>query len=169
MDHAVSPSPLISTMATAEADAPEELGVVTYVHKYLFSLKFLTSATLAITAVMGGLYFLVGFPPAFDTYFKKMYFHAVGIGLAALAVYLVIHVFKLQRFEPPIDFPIVYRAFIAVVFGALGGLVYLSPSVSDSLADLGLLFFIIAFILIADVGGARSFQAGRGCAACCRA
>ncbi len=154
MDHAVSPSPLISTMATAEADAPEELGVVTYVHKYLFSLKFLTSATLAITAVMGGLYFLVGFPPAFDTYFEKMYFHAVGIGLAALAVYLVIHVFKLQRFEPPIDFPIVYRAFIAVVFGALGGLVYLSPSVSDSLADLGLLFFIIAFILIADVGGA---------------
>src|ERR1035437_9466730 len=139
---------------TAEAGGPQEFEVVTYVHRYLFSLRFLASATLAIVAVMGALYFAVGFPPAFDTYYEKMYFHAIGIGLAALAVYLVIHVFKLQRFEPPIDFPIVYRAFIAVVFGALGGLVYLSPSVSNSLADIGLLFFSIAFILIADVGGA---------------
>jgi hypothetical protein len=121
MDHAVSPSPAtpgaggLVTSAEQPAvgvsvvpDGPEELGIVTYVHEYLFSLKFLASATLAIVAVMGGLYFLVGFPPAFDTYFEKMYFHAVGIGLAALAVYLVIHVFKLQRYEPPIDFPIVY-------------------------------------------------------------
>jgi hypothetical protein len=167
MDHAASPSvakpgpggaattagrPAESVVAVA--DGPEELGVVTYVHEYLFSLKFLTWATLAIVAVMGALYFLLGFPPAFDTYYEKMYFHAIGIGLAALATYLVIHTFKLQRYEPPIDFPMVYRAFIAVVFAALGGLVYLSPSLSDSLADIGLLFFSIAFILIADVGGA---------------
>jgi hypothetical protein len=155
MDHAapasaVTPAPLVA----AELDGPEELGVVTYVHKYIFSLRFLTVATLVIVAVMGGLYFVVGFPPAFDTYFEKMYFHAIGIGLAALAVYLVIHVFKLQRYEPPIDFPMVYRTFIAVVFAALGGLVYLSPSVSDALPDIGLLLFVVAFILIADVGGA---------------
>ena len=155
MDNAASPTTLMPVSgAAAGPDGPEELGVVTYVHKYLFSLRFLSSATLAIVAVMGGLYFLVGFPPAFDTYYEKMYFHAIGIGLAALAVYLVIHVFKLQRYEPPIDFPMVYRAFIAVVLGALGGLVYLNPSVSNSLADIGLLLFVIAFLLIADVGGA---------------
>ena len=136
------------------ANGPEELGVVTYVHTYLFSLKFLTVATLAIVALMGFLYFLVGFPPAFDGYFAKMYFHSIGIGLAALAVYLVIHAFKLQRYEPPIDFPIVYRAFIAVALGALGGLVYLSPSVSNALPDVGILLFTAAFILIGDVGGA---------------
>jgi hypothetical protein len=136
------------------ADRPEELGVVTYVHEYLFSLKLITWATLAIVAVMGFLYFVVGFPPAFDTYYEKMYFHAIGIGLAALAVYLVIHAFKLQQYEPPIDFPIVYRAFIAVVLGALGGLVYLSPSVSTALPDVGILLFTVAFILIGDVGAA---------------
>jgi hypothetical protein len=152
MEHAASPSALLP--AVAEVDGPEELGVVTYVHKYMFSLKFLSSATLAIVAVMGGLYFLVGFPPAFDTYYEKMYFHAIGIGLAALAVYLVIHIFKLQRFEPPIDFPIVYRAFIGVVCAALGGLVFLNVSVSDNLPDVGVLLFLIAFILMADVGGA---------------
>jgi hypothetical protein len=156
MDHAVSPSTAApgSGGVVAEQDGPEELGVVTYVHKYLFPLRLLTSATLAITGLMSFLYFVVGFPPAFDNYFEKMYFHAIGIGIAALAVFLVIHVFKLQRFEPPIDFPIVYRAFIAVVLGALGGLVYLSPSLSDSLPDIGLLLFVIAFLLLADVGGA---------------
>jgi hypothetical protein len=156
MDHVVSPSIAMpgSSGAVTEANGPEELGVVTYVHKYLFPIRVLTSATLAITAVMSALYFLVGFPPAFDTYYEKMYFHGIGIGLAALAVYLVIHVFKLQRFEPPIDFPMVYRAFIAVVCAAIGGLVFLNVSVSDSLPDVGVFFFLIAFILMADVGGA---------------
>lgn len=160
MDRAVDPSVATSSAggvagsAERPADRPEELGVVTYVHEYLFSLRFLTWATLAIVAVMGVLYFALGFPPAFDTYFEKMYFHAIGIGLAALAVYLVIHAYKLQRYEPPIDFPIVYRAFIAVVLGALGGLVYLSQSVSNALPDVGLVLFSVAFILIGDVGGA---------------
>ncbi len=140
--------------AATRANRPEELGVVTYVHTYMFSLKFLTVATLAIVAVMGLLYFVVGFPPSFDGYFAKMYFHSIGIGLAALAVYLVMQAFKLQQYEAPIDFPIVYRAFIAVVLGALGGLVYLSPSVSNQLADVGILLFTVAFILIGDVGGA---------------
>ncbi len=154
MDHAVSPHAAPATIVPVQNDRPEDLGTVTYVHKYLFSLKFLTSATLAIVAAMGGLYFFVGFPPAFDTYFEKMYFHAIGIGLATLAVFLVIHVYKLQRFEPPLDFPMVYRAFIAVVFAALGGLVFLNQSVSNSLPDIGVLLMLVAFILMADVGGA---------------
>ncbi len=131
-----------------------ELADITHTHKRMVSLKTLTWATLAIVAVMGGLYFILGFPPGFDTYYEIMYFHAIGIGIAALASYLIIDVFRLERIEPAIDFPISYRAFWAVVLAALGGLVYLSPSISNALPDIGLLLFILAFVLIGDVGGA---------------
>ncbi len=132
----------------------EELGAITSTHAYTFSLKALTWATLAITAVMGVLYFLLGFPPAFDTFYEKMYFHGIGIGLAALAVYLVIDTFDLQRYEPPVDFPISYRAFIAVLFGAAAALLTLSPTVWKGLPDIGILLYSVAFVLIGDVGGA---------------
>lgn len=135
-------------------DQPIEARPVTYVHAHHLSLKVLTWSTLAITAVMGGLFFLLGFPPAFDTFYEKMYFHAIGIGIAALLAYLMLDTFKLEDYEPPIDFPIRYRAFLAVVFGAIGGLVALSPSIWTGLPDLGMVFFVIAFVLVADVGGA---------------
>ena len=131
-----------------------ELAEITHTHKHMVSLKTLTWATLGIVAVMGALYYVLGFPPAFDTYYEIMYFHAIGIGIAALASYLVIDVFKLERIEPALDFPIAYRAFWAVALGALGGLVYLTPSISNALPDIGLLLFILAFVLIGDVGGA---------------
>jgi hypothetical protein len=117
-------------------------------------MKTLAWWTLAITAVMGVLYFLVSSPPDFGTYFGKMYFHAIGIGLAALAAFLMIDVFSLETYEPPLDFPIRYRAFIAVVFGALGGLVYLNRDVFASLPDVGVGLFIVAFLLIFDVSAA---------------
>jgi hypothetical protein len=123
-------------------------------HEHAFTMKRLAWWTLAITAVMGGLYFLIGFPPAFDTYYAKMYFHAIGIGIAALAAYLVINAFELEAYEPPLDFPIRYRAFIAVVFGGLGGLVLLSPDVFKALPDIGVMFFLVAFVLIFDVAAA---------------
>jgi hypothetical protein len=125
-----------------------------HTHHRMVSLATLTWATLAIVAVMGALYFIVGFPPAFDTYLEIMYFHAIGIGLAALAAYLIIAVYKLDQVEPDLDFPLAYRAFWAVCLGALGGLVYLSPSINNALPDIGLLLFILAFIFIGDVGGA---------------
>src|ERR1700675_3822760 len=96
-----------------ETPPVEELGAVTYTHHYV-SLKRLTWATMAITGMMGLLYFIVGFPPAFDTFYEKLYFHSIGIGLAALAAYLVIVTFDLERHEPPLDLPISYRAFAAV-------------------------------------------------------
>lgn len=130
-----------------------ELGEVTYRHRYV-SLKRLTWLTMAVTTVMGLLYFLVGFPPAFDTFREKMYFHSIGIGLAALAAYLILGAFDLERHEPPLDFPISYRAFGAVVLAALGGLVFLSSSVDRALPHVGMLAFIGAFVLITDVGGA---------------
>jgi hypothetical protein len=131
----------------------DELGSVTYTHRYV-SMKRLTWMTMAITSLMGLLYFVVGFPPAFDTFSEKMYFHAIGIGLAALAAYLIIGTFELERFEPPLDLPISYRAFGAVISAALGGLVFLFPSVSRALPHVGMLLFICAFLLILDVGGA---------------
>lgn len=138
----------------ATADRPREVRVVTSTHVYRYSMRNLAWWTLGITAVMGGLYFLVGFPPAFDTYYEKMYFHAVGIGIAAIAAYLVIGAFDLEAHEPHIDFPIRYRAFLAVVFGALGGLVYLNKDVFLALPDIGVLLFLVAFVLIFDVAGA---------------
>ncbi len=131
----------------------DELGEITYRHRYV-STKRLTWLTMAITAAMGALYFVIGFPPAFDTFHEKMYFHSVGIGLAALAAYLIIGAFDLERHEPPLDFPLSYRAFGSVVLAALGGLVFLSPTLDRVLPHIGMLAFIAAFVLIADVGGA---------------
>lgn len=133
---------------------PRELRAITSTHEYAFPMRRLAWWTLAITAVMGALYFLVGFPPSFDTYYQKMYFHAIGIGIAALAAYLVIDVFDIETYEPPLDFPIRYRAFISVIFGALGGLVYLDRDVFKSLPDVGVLLLIVAFLLIFDVAAA---------------
>jgi hypothetical protein len=124
------------------------------VHEHAFTMRRLAWWTLAITAVMGALYFLVGFPPAFDGYYAKMYFHAIGLGIAALAAYLVVEAFDLEAYEPALDFPIRYRAFISVVFGALGGLAYLNRDVFASLPDVGVLFLIVAFVLALDVAAA---------------
>jgi hypothetical protein len=135
-------------------DRPRELRAITSTHEYAFTMKRLGWWTLAITAVMGGLYFLIGFPPAFDTYYQKMYFHAIGLGIAALAAYLVIDVFDLEAYEPPLDFPTRYRAFIAVVFGALGGLVFLSRDVFAALPDIGVMLLLVGFVLIFDVSAA---------------
>ncbi|HYL41623.1 MAG TPA: hypothetical protein VET90_09960 [Candidatus Binatus sp.] len=126
----------------------------TYVHAHHLSLKSLTWVTLGITAVMGGLFFAVGFPPAFDTFYEKMYFHSIGIGIAAMLAYLMLTTFGLEDYEPPIDFPIRYRAFLAVVFGAIGGLFAINASVWTGWPDVGMLFFVAAFVLVADVGGA---------------
>jgi hypothetical protein len=123
-------------------------------HEHAFTMRRLAWWTLAITAVMGALYFLVGFPPAFDGYYAKMYFHAIGLGIAALAAYLVVEAFDLEAYEPALDFPVRYRAFMSVVFGALGGLVYLNRDVFASLPDLGVLFLIVAFVLALDVAAA---------------
>ena len=135
-------------------DRPRELRAITWTHEYAFPMRTLAWWTLAIAAVMGGLYFLVGFPPTFDGYFQKMYFHAVGLGLAALGAYLVIDTFELEAYEPPLDFPLRYRAFLSVVFGALGGLVFLNKDVFAALPDIGVGLFVAAFLLAFDVAGA---------------
>jgi len=61
--------------------------------------------------------------------------------VAALAAYLLIDVFNLEAYEPPLDFPIRYRAFIAVI-GRDGSdaqaalrLVLAQPSISSQIID----------------------------------
>jgi len=136
----------------------QELGAVTYTHNYMLSLKALTSATILTMVVMAGLYVFLGLPPGLDTYYQVLYFHSVGIGIAALAVFLVISLFDVQRYEPPIDFPIAYRAFAAVIFAAVGGIFYLSPVLDAAVPDIPLGLYVVAFILIGDVGGALLVQ-----------
>jgi len=133
---------------------PREVRAITFTHEYAFTMKRLAWWTLVITAVAAAAYALVGFPPSFDTYFSKMYFHAIGIGIAALAAYLVLDVFDLEAYEPALDFPIRYRAFVSVVFAALAGLVFLNRDVFLALPDIGVLLFTIAFILAFDVTAA---------------
>ena len=135
-----------------------EVARVTYTHTYMLSLKALTAATTVIIVVMAGLYALLGLPPGLDTYYAVLYFHSIGIGIAALATYLVISIFNLQKYEPPIDFPMSYRAFAAVVFAAVGGIFYLSPVLDGAVPDIPLGLFVVAFILIGDVGGALFVQ-----------
>jgi hypothetical protein len=103
---------------------------------------------------MAILYPIIGFPPNFENYFSVLYFHSIAVGIAALAVYLVISLFDLQKYEPLLDFPLHYRAFAAVIFAALGGILYLNPAINTYIEDIPLGLFIVAFILIGDVGGA---------------
>jgi hypothetical protein len=41
------------------------VGPITLTHEHAYTMKQLAWWTLSITAVMGALFFLVGFPPAF--------------------------------------------------------------------------------------------------------
>lgn len=136
----------------------EELGEVTYTHTYTLTLKAMVCATTLIIVLMAGLYAFLGLPPGLDTYYGILYFHSIGIGIAALATFLVISIFNLQKYEPPIDFPIAYRAFAAVVFAAVGGIFYLNPILDAAVPDIPLGLFVVAFIVIGDVGGALLVQ-----------
>jgi hypothetical protein len=129
-----------------------EVRVISHTHTYNLSIKMMTAATIAVIIVMAGLYSLLGLPPSPG--YGRMYFHSVGIGIAALATYSVISIFDLQQYEPPIDFPISYRAFAAVLVAAAGGIFYLNPNLDVNFTYLPLSLYIVAFVLIGDVGGA---------------
>ena len=139
-------------------EAPREVRAVTFTHDYAVSMHGLAWWTLAIVAVMGVLSFVMGVPPSFDTLGAKMYFHAIGLGLASLAAYLVIAVYGLEATEPPVDFPIRYRSFLSVVLAALGGLLYLNNGVFLALPDVAVVLFTLAFLFAFDVAGALLIQ-----------
>lgn len=125
-----------------------------YSIQHFLPLRTVTWATLAVTVVMAALFGIMGFPPTLTEYYRSMYFHSIGIGVAALAVYAVIWAFDLEAHEPRIDFPLATRAWVATLFAAVGGLIYINPGIQAYLSDIGLGLFVVAFILMADVGGA---------------
>jgi len=137
-----------------EESTIEEVSKFSHTHEYSLSIKRVTWLTMAIIIIMAILYPITSFPPHFESYFSVMYFHSIGVGIAALAVYLVISSFNLQKHEPPLDFPLHYRAFAAVIFATIGGILYLNPTINTYIEDIPLGLFVVAFIIIGDVGGA---------------
>lgn len=133
---------------------------------YLHPQKTYVWITLLIIGVMSVLYYVVGLspnaqgslPPAFAFGASDLYFHSIAIGIAALGVYLIFMVFDLDKFEPPIDFPLSYRALAATVIGAIGAFFYLRPVFTSDLAPIPLGLILLGLILLADVGGALLVQ-----------
>jgi len=129
---------------------------------YLHPQKTYVWITLLIIGIMSLLYYVLGLapsaqgslPPALAFGASDLYFHSIAIGIAALGVYLVFMAFDLDKYEPPIDFPLSYRALGATVLGAIGAFLYLRPIFNANLAPLPLAFILLGLILLADVGGA---------------
>ncbi len=146
------------------ADAPPKLPSRYLMTRkgYLHPMKTYVWLTLLIVGIMSALWFVVGIgpnaqgtiPPAFSFGASDLYFHSIAIGIASLAVYLVIMAFDLDKYEPNIDFPMAYRAQLATIIGAVGGLLYLSPTVQADLAPIPLGLILTGLILLGDVGGA---------------
>ncbi len=136
---------------------------------HLHSMKTYVWITLLIIAIMTFLYFVLGIgypgepnPPvlgngptgASGLYIADLYFHTIVIGIAALAAYMVVLAFDLDKYEPSIDLPLSYRALAATVLGAVGGFFYLRPVFNTWIAPIPLALIITAMLLMADVGGA---------------
>jgi hypothetical protein len=131
----------------------DEITATTHTHEYKVSFKSAVWGTILATVVMAGLYASFGLPPGFDGYYAVMFFHSIGIGIAALAVYMVIVAFDLRKYEPGLDMPLYYRALSAVLFGALGGILFLIPE-TQGLRGLPMGFTFLGLLMIADAGGA---------------
>ncbi len=125
----------------------------THTHEYKVTFKSAVWGTIGATVLMAALYGLFGFPPGFDSYYAVMFFHSIGIGIAALAVYMVIVAFDLRKYEPGLDMPLYYRALSAVLFGSIGGLLFLIPD-TQNLRGLPMGFTFLGLLMIADAGGA---------------
>ncbi len=125
----------------------------THTHEYKVTFKSAVWGTIGATVLMAALYAVFGLPPSFDTYYQIMFFHSIGIGIAALAVYMVIVGFDLRKYEPGLDMPLYYRALSAVLFGSLGGLFFLIPE-TQGLRGLPMGFTFLGLLMIADAGGA---------------
>ena len=131
----------------------DEIVATTHTHEYKVTFKSAVWGTIGATVLMAVLYGLFGLPPSFDSNYEVMFFHAIGIGIAALAVYMVIVAFDLRKYEPGLDMPLYYRALSAVLFGAIGGLLFLIPETQD-LRGLPMGFTFLGLLMLADAGGA---------------
>ncbi len=131
----------------------DEIVATTHTHEYKVTFKSAVWGTIGATVLMAALYGLFGLPPGFDSYYEIMFFHSIGIGIAALAVYMVIVAFDLRKYEPGLDMPLYYRALSAVLFGAIGGILFLIPE-TQNLRGLPMGFTFLGLLMLADAGGA---------------
>ena len=129
---------------------------------YLHPMKTYVSLTLFVTGLMSALWFVVGvgpgaqgtIPPAFVLGPSDLYFHSIAIGLASLLIMFVVVEFKIDKYEPSVDFPIAYRATLATIVGAVGAFMYLRPVFHSWFAPLSTAIILLGLLLLADVGGA---------------
>ncbi|HYM38645.1 MAG TPA: hypothetical protein VEY12_00675 [Thermoplasmata archaeon] len=131
----------------------DEIVATTHTHEYKVTFKSAVWGTLLATVLMAALYAVFGLPPGFDSYYAIMFFHSIGIGIAAMAVFMVIVAFDLRKYEPGLDMPLYYRALSAVLFGSIGGLLFLIPE-TQALRGLPMGFTFLGLLMIADAGGA---------------
>ncbi len=131
----------------------DEIVATTHTHEYKVTFKSAVWGTIIATVLMSALYAVFGLPPGFDSYYEVMFFHSIGIGIAALAVFMVIVAFDLRKYEPGLDMPLYYRALSAVLFGAIGGILFLVPD-TQGLRGLPMGFTFLGLLMIADAGGA---------------
>ena len=133
---------------------------------YLHPMKTYVWLTLFVTGLMSALWFVVGIgpgaqgtiPPAFVLGPSDLYFHSIAIGLASLLVMFVVVEFKIDKYEPSVDFPIAYRATLATIVGAVGAFMYLRPVFHSWFAPLSTGIILLGLLLLADVGGALLLQ-----------
>ena len=129
---------------------------------YLHPMRTYAWITLFVTGLMAILWFVVGvgadaqgtIPPVFTFGASDLYFHSIAIGLASLLAIFVAMTYEIDKWEPSMDFPIAYRATLATIVGAVGGILYLRPVFHTWFAPLPIVFIFLGLLLLADVGGA---------------
>ena len=133
---------------------------------YLHPMKTYIWINLFVVGLMSALWYVVGIgpnaqgtiPPAFAFGQSDLFFHSIAIGIASLAVLLVIIAFELDKYEPNIDFPIAYRTTLATIIGAIGAFFYLRPVFHTDLAPIPLGLILLGLVILGDVGGALLLQ-----------
>ncbi|MDE1820952.1 MAG: hypothetical protein KGI98_08955 [Euryarchaeota archaeon] len=155
-------------------EAPEKppIEVVSVVRTDRYQIPLRTAAwiTMLETVVLAALYAILGTPARLDrsvldyaaanagSFASDMFFHGIGVCVAALATYAAVHIFDLQRFEPPLDFPLHYRAWTAAGLAGIGSLFYLNSALNAWATNLGLVFLLGGFLMILDAGGALFWE-----------
>lgn len=134
-----------------------EVSEVYHSHHYHISIKTATWATALVILAMALLYPILSFPPTFGSYYSDMYFHSIGLSMLSLVICLVLLFYDLQRWEPPIDFPLHYRALITSLLAAASGIFFLTPALS-SIPQIPTILFVLAALFAIDITGAAFIE-----------
>jgi cytochrome bd-type quinol oxidase subunit 2 len=121
-------------------------------HFYPITPRISVAVTIVLALLAYGLYNLVVYPASIldsASFSHAMVFHSIAICLVALVVYITMSVFDLQRHEPVLDFPLHYRALIAVVLGVIAEILSFT-----GVAGIPEFFMVCALLFTFDITGA---------------